>query len=61
MAKHMEVDRHFIKEKLENGLLCTPYMPISSEFADVLIKDLSNPTFRIIIGKLEMDNLYFPT
>ena len=23
-AKHLEVDRHFIKEKLDSGSICTP-------------------------------------
>lgn len=26
-AKHIEMDRHFIKEKLESGLICVPYIP----------------------------------
>ena len=26
-TKHVEVDKHFIKEKLE-GLICVPYIPI---------------------------------
>jgi hypothetical protein len=26
-TKHIEVDRHFIKEKLESSLICTPYVP----------------------------------
>ena len=26
-TKHVEVHRHFIKEKLENWLICTPYIP----------------------------------
>ena len=25
-TKHVEVDHHFIKEKLESGLICTPYV-----------------------------------
>ena len=25
-TKHVEEDRHFIKEKLENGLICIPYI-----------------------------------
>lgn len=25
-SKHVEIDRHFIKEKLESGLLCMPYV-----------------------------------
>ena len=27
-TKHIEIDRHFIKEKLDSGLICTPYVPI---------------------------------
>ena len=27
LTKHVEVDRHFIKDKLESGLRCTPYVP----------------------------------
>ena len=26
-TKHIEIDRHFIKEKLDSGLICTPYVP----------------------------------
>ena len=26
-TKHIEIDRHFIKEKLDSGLICTPYGP----------------------------------
>ena len=25
-TQHVEVDRHFIKEKLESGLICTPFV-----------------------------------
>ena len=26
-TKHIEIDKHFIKEKLEGGLTCMPYVP----------------------------------
>ena len=26
-TKYIEIDRHFIKEKLDSGLICTPYVP----------------------------------
>ena len=26
-TKHIEVDRHFIKEKLEEGVVCMSYVP----------------------------------
>lgn len=56
--KHIEVDRHFIKEKLDSGLICTPYMSTASQFAYVLTKDLNNSGFQIVITKLRMDNIY---
>ncbi|KAK2980438.1 hypothetical protein RJ640_013992 [Escallonia rubra] len=54
-TKHMEVDRHFIKDKLKSGLICTPY--ISTE---VLTKGLTSSTFYRIVSKLEMENIYSP-
>ena len=26
-TKHIEIDKHFIKEKLDSELICTPYVP----------------------------------
>ena len=40
-TKHVEVDRHFIKEKLESGLICTPFVSTEGQLADVLTKGLS--------------------
>lgn len=25
-TKHVKIDRHFVKEKIENGLICTPFV-----------------------------------
>ena len=35
-TKHVEVDRHFIKERLEVGLICMPDVSIEELLADVL-------------------------
>lgn len=59
-TKHVEVDRHFIKEKLDSGLICTPYVQTSGQLADILTKALSNPTFRHMLDKLGMIDLYQP-
>ncbi|KAE8723356.1 MORC family CW-type zinc finger protein 3 isoform 2 [Hibiscus syriacus] len=40
MTKHVEIDRHFIKERLENGDICIPFVPSSEQLADVLTKGL---------------------
>uniref|UniRef100_A0A2N9GKU7 Uncharacterized protein n=1 Tax=Fagus sylvatica TaxID=28930 RepID=A0A2N9GKU7_FAGSY len=37
-TKHVEVDRHFIKEKLTEGLICTPFVRTENQLADILTK-----------------------
>ena len=59
-TKHIEVDRHFIKEKLESGLICTPYVTTQGQLADVLTKGLNSTVFQNIISKLGMENTYSP-
>ena len=54
----MEVDKHFIKEKLDNGLICPPYVSIESQLANILVKGLASAWFQEIIIKLGMDNIY---
>lgn len=50
-TKHV-VDKHFIKEKLENGLICMPYIPTTEQVADVLAKGIPTKQFDRLIGKL---------
>jgi len=35
-TKHIEVDRYSIKEKLDSGLICTPYVSTQDQLADIL-------------------------
>ena len=39
-TKHVEVDKHFIKEKLDSGLICMPYIPTAEQIADIFTKGL---------------------
>lgn len=59
-TKHIEVDRHFIKEKLDSGLICTPYVSTQGQLADILTKGLNISNFERIISKLGMENTYSP-
>lgn len=43
-TKHVEVDKHFIKEKIDSGEICMSYVPTTNQVADVLTKSLSNMT-----------------
>ena len=59
-TKHVEVDRHFIKEKIDEGILKVSYIPTSQQTADILTKALFKPMFERLIDKLGMYNLYHP-
>ena len=59
-TKHVEVDRHFIKEKIDKGTICITYLPTSEQAADLLTKGLGNPLFKKLVGKLGMYDLYNP-
>ncbi|CAJ2657582.1 unnamed protein product [Trifolium pratense] len=60
-TKHIEIDRHFIKEKLDAGIICLPFVTSSQQTADILTKSLARPTFEHLIGKLGMTDIYAPT
>ena len=59
-TKHIEVDRHFIKEKLDSGLICTSYVSSQDNLADILTKGLNSNNFERIVSKLQMENTYSP-
>ncbi|WMV54823.1 hypothetical protein MTR67_048208 [Solanum verrucosum] len=60
-TKHIEVDRHFITEKLDRGLICTPFVSTKDQVADVLIKGLPNNVFQDLISELGMEDIHSPT
>lgn len=60
-TKRIEVDRHFIKEKIDGGIIYMIYVPTSEQATDLSIKGLFKLAFEKLIDKLEMYNLYSPT
>ena len=59
-TKHVEVDRHFIKEKLNSGNICTPFVKSGDQLADVLTKSLASRQFHFILSKLGMRDIFAP-
>ena len=57
-TKHVEVDCHFIKEKLYQKIICFSFVKSPSQLADILIKIVSNKDFYSMIDKLDMKNIY---
>ena len=59
-TKHVKVDKHFIKEKLETGLICNPYVSTAEQVADVFTKGLPKKKFDDLICKLDMEDIFRP-
>ncbi|KAH9673231.1 reverse transcriptase Ty1/copia-type domain-containing protein [Citrus sinensis] len=60
-TKHVEIDRHFIKEKLDEGIICTPFVPTVKQLADVFTKSLMRQPFELQVSKLGMIDIFAPT
>ncbi|KAM1420476.1 hypothetical protein ACFX2I_002841 [Malus domestica] len=60
-TKHVEVDRHFIKEKLEKKIVSISFVNSEEQLADVLTHAVCNRRFGESLVKLGMSNIYAPT
>lgn len=52
----MEVDRHFIKEKLEGGVTGLQYTRFEDQLADILTKAVFGVVFHLALVKLNIDD-----
>ena len=59
-TKHIEIDRHFISEKVNTGVIQLSYIPTRQQIADVFTKALPRITFDEINSKLGLYNIYNP-
>lgn len=51
-TKHVEMGRHFIKEKLEEGVVTLPYILSKEQLVDVLIKVVNGRLFEDVWCKI---------
>lgn len=56
-TKHVEVDKHYIKEKIESDEICMTYVP-TKHVADIFTKGLHRSDFEIFVDKLGMMNIH---
>ena len=57
-TKHIVIDIRFIKQKLEEGVVCMSYVPSEHQLADILTKGLNNSMFQDLVFKLGMEDIY---
>jgi hypothetical protein len=60
-TKHIEIDRHFIKEKLDLGIISMPHVSSSDQLADILTKGLSEKVFSSLCGKMGLHDAFTPS
>ena len=49
-TKHVKIDRHFIKEKLNNMCIYMPFVRSGDQLADILTKSLARRPFRLSLA-----------
>ena len=59
-TKHVEIDRHYIKEKVEAGIMTLTNVRSSEQIGDMMTKSLARPTFERFRSKLEMLDICSP-
>ena len=57
-TKHIEVDRHFIKEKLDSKIISMPFVRSHEQLADMLTKAISSKAFDESLSELGMTDIY---
>ena len=59
-TKHIEIDCHFIREKILTGCITTSHVSSNDQLADILTKSLRGPRIGFICNKLGAYDLYAP-
>ena len=60
-TKHIEVDCHFIREKIASGCMTTSFVNSNDQLEDIFTKSLRGPRIKYICDKLGAFDLYAPT
>lgn len=60
-TKHIESDCHFVRQKVQLGLISTEYVKTEDQLGDLFTKALNGARISYLCGKLGLINIYAPT
>ena len=60
-TKHIEIDYHLVREKIQAGCLKTMNVSSQHQLVDLFIKALFPAQFKYLIGKMGIHNLHSPS
>ena len=55
--KHMKIDKYFIKEKINSGVICIPNVSTTEQVVNVLTNGYHKKQFDYLIGMLAMEDI----
>jgi hypothetical protein len=58
MTKHIEIDCHVVREKIQEGLVWTLHVSSSNQLADLITKPLSSTIFQSLLSKMNILNIH---
>ena len=59
-TKHIEVDCHITREKVEDGVITTPYVSTRVQIVDMFTKNLCKTRLGLLCNKLGLYDIYSP-
>uniref|UniRef100_A0A2N9I7W0 Reverse transcriptase Ty1/copia-type domain-containing protein n=1 Tax=Fagus sylvatica TaxID=28930 RepID=A0A2N9I7W0_FAGSY len=60
-TKHIELDCHLIREKIQEGLVRTLHVVSQNQLADLMTKPLGSHQFHSLVTKMGVNNIYAPS
>ena len=60
-TKHIEIDCHIVREKVQAGMISPSYIPTRLQLADMFTKALGKDQFVTLRSKLGLHDIHSPT
>ena len=60
-TKHIEIDCHVVREKIQSGQIVTKFIPSYLQLADIFTKALGGDNFNNLTSKFNILDIYAPT
>lgn len=60
-TKYIDIDCHFIREKIKAGVIRTIHVSTKNQIADLLIKGLGKAHHHHLLSKLGVKNIFLPS
>ena len=57
-TKHIEIDCHLVREKIQKGVIHTLHVPCATNLADIFTKPLGSAQLSVLLSKMNILNIF---